>query len=105
VLEGKEKSAATAGSPQARFGFTVTRAMGSAVERNRIRRRLKAAIGSLQMAHARHDFDYVVVARRAALEMKFDELVRELVKAFDRVHRPPRQDKGIYPRGSRELKG
>ena len=34
------------------------------------------------------DFDYVVVARRPALDAKFEALVRELAKALDRVHRP-----------------
>src|SRR5262245_18692896 len=49
VLEAKARSAeARQGHvPPAegpRFGFTVTRALGKAVERNRIRRRLKAAV-------------------------------------------------------------
>jgi ribonuclease P protein component len=85
VLEGRQR---TAGGDQARFGFTVARAVGGAVERNRIRRRLKAAVKSVQMSHARHDFDYVIVARRLALEARFEDLVRELATALDRVHRP-----------------
>src|SRR5262249_29755818 len=76
VLEGRPRptGAAKTGAAkgeQARFGFTVTRAMGGAVERNRIRRRLKAAVESVQMSHARLDFDYVVVARRPALDVNF----------------------------------
>jgi ribonuclease P protein component len=86
VLEGRQRTAAP-GPAQPRFGFTVARAVGGAVERNRVRRRLKAAVESVQMGHARHDFDYVVVARRAALEAKFEDLVWELTQALDRVHR------------------
>ena len=88
VLEGRQRTA-TGVAEQARFGFTVARAVGGAVERNRIRRRLKAAVKSLQMSHARHDFDYVVVARRPALDAKFEALVRELARGLDRLHRPP----------------
>ena len=84
-----------AAAAQARFGFTVSRAVGGAVERNRIKRRLKAAVKSVQITHARHDFDYVVVARRVVLEVKFEELVRELANALDRVHRPRTAGKAV----------
>ena len=87
VLEGCQRTAAP-GPAQPRFGFTVARAVGGAVERNRVRRRLKAAVRSVQKTHARGDFDYVVIARRAVLEAKFADLVRELNKALDKVHRP-----------------
>jgi ribonuclease P protein component len=88
VLEGRQRMATAPRQAQPRFGFTVARAVGGAVERNRIRRRLKAAVRHVQRTHARHDFDYVVVARRGVLEAKFEDLVGELAKALDRVHRP-----------------
>jgi ribonuclease P protein component len=89
VLEARRRELDTGGqSPcSARFGFTVTRQVGKAVERNRIRRRLKAAVGRVQMAHAKADFDYVLIARRAALHSAFDTLVNDLANALDRVHR------------------
>lgn len=86
VLEGRQRTVGVA--EQARFGFTVARAVGGAVERNRIRRRLKAAVKSVQMSYARHDFDYVVVARRPALDANFEALVGELVRGLGRLHRP-----------------
>src|SRR5262245_35488609 len=82
VLEGRQRTAQGV-AEQARFGFTVARAVGGAVDRNRVRRRLKAAVKSVQMRHARHDFDYVVVARRPALEATFAALVGELARALD----------------------
>lgn len=33
--------------PLSRFGFTVSRAVGNAVTRNRVRRRMREAVGSL----------------------------------------------------------
>ena len=90
VLEGRQRTTATVMADQARFGFTVARAVGGAVERNRIRRRLKAAVKCVEMTHARPDFDYVLVARRVALASTFEDLVGELARALERVHRPPR---------------
>lgn len=63
---------------EARFGLTVTKKVGNAVTRNRIRRRLKEAV----RVHAGGDMapgsDYVIVGRREVLDVPFDELVREL---------------------------
>jgi len=68
-----------------RFGFTITKKVGHAVERNRMRRRLKAAI---QVAAPLADprFDYVIIARRAALDRPYDQLVTEFSSAFKRIH-------------------
>ncbi len=93
VLEAKrrtgEREMDREGEAQARFGFTVTRQVGKAVERNRIRRRLKAAIREVGAEHARVEFDYVLIARRPALTSEFGVLRSDLVKAFERVHRVP----------------
>jgi ribonuclease P protein component len=69
-----------------RVGFTVSRQVGNAVERNRVRRRLRevvrlAATGNLHDGH-----DYVLIGRRAALQVPFAEMMRELDTALRRVH-------------------
>lgn len=70
----------------ARFGFTVTKKLGNAVRRNRIRRRLKAAVAALAETHAVAGFDYVIVARNAAFDRPYAELVADLATALQRVH-------------------
>jgi ribonuclease P protein component len=92
VLEAKARSGAevAVAVEGARFGFTIARQVGKAVERNRIRRRLKAAITGAAAARARRDFDYVVIARRAALTLPFAALVADLTDALERIHRPRR---------------
>jgi ribonuclease P protein component len=61
-----------------RFGITVTRKAGNAVERNRIRRRLREAV----RVHAGDDMapgtDYVIVGRRDILDAPFGALKDEL---------------------------
>ncbi|MCB1503929.1 MAG: ribonuclease P protein component [Hyphomicrobiaceae bacterium] len=69
-----------------RFGFTVTKKLGGAVDRNRIRRRLKAAVMELAAEHARLGHDYVLIAKPLALSRPYDELKKDLEVAFHRVH-------------------
>ncbi|WEX08460.1 ribonuclease P protein component [Chelativorans sp. AA-79] len=61
-----------------RFGITVTKKAGNAVERNRMRRRLREAI----RVHVADDMapgtDYVIVARRDVLNAPFGALREEL---------------------------
>jgi ribonuclease P protein component len=91
VLEAKERSGEdrVPKADEPRFGFTITRQVGKAVDRNRIRRRLKAAVSGVAPDHAKGDFDYVLIARRPALTTAYAALVAELAKAFGRVHRAP----------------
>jgi ribonuclease P protein component len=72
---------------QPRIGFTVTRKTGSAVERNRIRRRLRAAAHDVLPASGQRGFDYVLVARRPALDAPYQTLIADLEQAVRRVHR------------------
>jgi ribonuclease P protein component len=87
VLEAKRRADAGHNENVPRFGFTVSKQIGGAVDRNRVRRRLKAAVCGVLPEHARCDFDYVVIARRPALDARFDALVADLVEALKRVHR------------------
>jgi ribonuclease P protein component len=68
-----------------RFGLTVTRQTGNSVERNRIRRRLREIL-RLRDAGAKPDFDYVIVARRAALALPFEQLAVELQQSISGLH-------------------
>lgn len=90
VLETKPRIDPKPGG-NARFGFTVTKQLGNAVVRNRIRRRLREAIRLVAAANARADHDYVLIARAPTLDRPFADLVRDIETAFTRVHRPQRQ--------------
>ena len=82
VLEARDRG--DDGPP--RFGFTVSkRVAAKAVERNRIRRRLKEAVRLLAPRDAACGYDYVIVARRAALHEPFADLAATLHKAMSRM--------------------
>ncbi len=80
VLQGKRRVETTIDG--ARVGFTVTRKTGAAVERNRMRRRLKEALRAAPGLCPAPDYDYVVVIRREALSISFAQLVGDLAQAF-----------------------
>lgn len=75
--------------PGARIGFTVTKKVGNAVERNRIRRRLREAVRLSEALSPAPETDYVLVARREALSVPFVRLKADLEAAVRRsVERP-----------------
>ena len=69
-----------------RFGFTVTKKVGNAVERNRIRRRLREIVRRTAANLMRAGHDYVLIGRRAALKLPFDRLAQDFDGALRRVH-------------------
>jgi ribonuclease P protein component len=68
-----------------RIGFTATKRIGNAVVRNRVRRRLKAAVAEIMPAHAVPGFDYVLIGRAGTADRPYDALCRDLVAALKRL--------------------
>jgi ribonuclease P protein component len=71
-----------------RFGFTVTNKTGGAVERNRMRRRLREVVRLGAHDGARPGSDYVLVLNRNALDRPFDVLKTDLADALRRAAAP-----------------
>lgn len=69
----------------ARVGLTVTKKLGGAVTRNRIRRRLRAAVREVFPVAARRGADYVLIARPAAYDRNFDALLDDMRRALLRL--------------------
>lgn len=68
--------------PVTRLGLTVTKRLGNAVVRNRIRRRLRAAAYQMFPKFARSGADYVLIAKTAAYDRKFDALLDDMKLAL-----------------------
>jgi ribonuclease P protein component len=84
---------------EARFGFTVTKKIGNAVVRNRIRRRLKEAVRLAGAVAAAPGTDYVLVGRPAAADQTFADLCADVAGAIRSAGRPrgggDRRDAGV----------
>ncbi|MGA7975575.1 MAG: ribonuclease P protein component [Pseudolabrys sp.] len=82
VLQARERT----DSGAARFGFTVSKKVGNAVERNRVRRRLREIVRLSPAGNMKVGHDYVLIGRRAALRVPFERMARDFEGALRRVH-------------------
>ena len=73
------------GDPRVRVGFTATKRIGGAVERNRAKRRLREAARLLLPEHALPGVDYVIIARGGVISRPWDRLLDDVKSALLRL--------------------
>jgi ribonuclease P protein component len=90
--------------PLVRAGFTATKRIGGAVERNRAKRRMREAARLLLPGLASPGFDYVFIARGGVTTRPWPRLLDDVKSALirlaadgdgrarDPAHAPPSQD-------------
>jgi ribonuclease P protein component len=94
------------GSPEGglgkRYGITVTKKIGNAVVRNRMKRRFRELLRAALPEHGLLDHDHVLIGRERGVERDFDLLGEELRDALARAAAgrgdPPRRRKQGAPR-------
>ena len=75
------------GSAAMRIGYTVTKKIGGAVVRNRMKRRLRALARELLPAEGMAGADHVLIGRAGGIERDFAALRRELSTALAKARR------------------
>jgi ribonuclease P protein component len=75
------------GGDRARVAYAVGRRIGGAVERNRLRRRLRSAVSVVESEAGLSPGAYLVVPSRETSKLEYEELVSTVHKAIGRVQR------------------
>jgi len=84
-----------------RFGITVTKKIGNAVVRNRMKRRFRELLRAALPTQGLADHDHVLIGRAGGVERDFALMAEELTKALDRA----REGKSDPAGGRRPRKG
>jgi ribonuclease P protein component len=73
------------GDDQMRVGFSVSKKVGNAVVRNRMKRRFRSLAREIIPAHGYAGSDHVMIGRAGGIERDFGLLRQDLTKALERV--------------------
>jgi ribonuclease P protein component len=73
--------------PTMRLGITVTKKIGGAVVRNRMKRRFRALARELLPSSGIQGADYVLIGRAGGIERPFADLSAELSRALAKLRR------------------
>jgi ribonuclease P protein component len=75
------------GDPVMRLGITVTKKIGNAVVRNRMKRRFRALVRDLLPSHGIAGADHVLIGRSDGIARDYAVLAADLRKALGKVAR------------------
>lgn len=84
VLQARQRD--PSGPGPVRVGFTVSRKVGNAVKRNRVRRRLREMVRLFGEGRMHAGYDYVLVGRQSALSLPFERMTQDFERALRRAH-------------------
>lgn len=91
-----------------RYGITVTKKIGNAVVRNRMKRRFREILWELLPQQGLPDHDHILIGRAGGIERDFGQLREELTVALGRAlegkgdsRRRPRRGSNGSPKGQK----
>ena len=82
--------------PTVGVGFTASKKVGNAVTRNRVKRRLRAAVREVMHHNASPNRDYVVIGRGKTVNRPFENLKMDLIKGIDQTNGHVKQSRRAF---------
>lgn len=70
-----------------RFGFTASKKVGNAVQRNFAKRRMRALVSSISKRETPTSCDLVLIARQEILKRPFNKIEQDYVKALKKLYK------------------
>jgi len=80
------------GTSDMRLGITVTKKIGGAVVRNRMKRRFRALAAEILPEKGFAGADHILIGRAGGIERPYDQLSAELTKALHRLAKSVRPE-------------
>jgi ribonuclease P protein component len=71
--------------PAIRLGITITKKVGNAVVRNRMRRRFRELARELLDTHGKPGADHILIGRNEGIERDFGELRADMLRALNKI--------------------
>ena len=68
-----------------RIGYTVSKKVGGAVARNRVKRRLRALVSKAVLPHVSDNVDCVLIGRKNAFDRPFNFMVSDMILALKKL--------------------
>ena len=75
------------GDPAIRLGLTISKRVGNAVVRNRMRRRFRELARAILPQAGIAGADHVLIGRAGGIERPFDQLAADLIRALAKLGR------------------
>ena len=82
--------------PTIGIGFTASKKVGNAVTRNRVKRRLRAAVREVIHHNATPNRDYVVIGRGKTVDRPFENLKSDLIKGICQTNGHVKQSREAF---------
>ena len=72
-------------NPAIRLGITITKKVGNAVTRNRMRRRFRELARELLDARGKAGADHILIGRSDGIERDFDTIRHDMLRALNKL--------------------
>lgn len=66
------------------FGLAISKKVGNAVMRNKLKRRLRAIIDEIKETFPKNA-DYIIMIKRSCVELSYQDLKRELIELIEEI--------------------